>query len=657
VFPPFRTSRHRSHRRRPLRMSLLAALVAAVGTLGLAVAAAAPAGADNWAPVHSGDFPDPNVMQYDGVYYAFSTQNFASASQTVNIQESTSTDGVHWSQTSADALPVLGSWAEPGNTWAPSVAFEGVNNGDQFIMYYTATERSTPNDQCIGVASSATPEGPYTSSTTPVVCQDDSYGASTIDNGNGGGSIDPDIFTDPSTQTSYLIWKNDGNHVGVPTGIWSVPLAPDLLLTPGTTPTPQLLLANDANSWEGSVIEGPEMYDNVVTTTTSMGTTTTDNFDLFYSGNDEGSANYGIGWASCPANWFDVSQSSPVCTDESTSGPLLASQPGMSGPGGPNIFTLPSGQTTMAFAAWQGTTIGYLTCGIRPMYEATLNFNDSVSPTTPLLSDPNPGVAAAIGPTCPPPPPPPPAGYWQVASDGGVFTFGAASFYGSTGSMTLNKPVVGMAATPSGKGYWLVASDGGIFAYGDAQFYGSTGSMVLNKPIIGMISTLDGGGYWLIASDGGVFAFGDAVFYGSTGGNAPSAPITAAAPGFLDGGYWMVDGNGQVFNFGNAPAEGYPSSAPDGFTVSGIAPTHDDQGYWLSSWNGNVANYGDAPNLGSMYGTALNSPIVGITATRDGGGFWLQGSDGGIFTFGDAPFLGSMGGLHLNKPMVGITSI
>jgi hypothetical protein len=27
----------------------------------------------------------------------------------------------------------------------------------------------------------------------------------------------------------------------------------------------------------------------------------------------------------------------------------------------------------------------------------------------------------------------------------------------------LNKPIVGMASTPDGKGYWEVASDGGIF--------------------------------------------------------------------------------------------------------------------------------------------------------------------------------------------------
>jgi hypothetical protein len=33
-----------------------------------------------------------------------------------------------------------------------------------------------------------------------------------------------------------------------------------------------------------------------------------------------------------------------------------------------------------------------------------------------------------------------------------------------------------MAATPSGDGYWLVASDGGIFSFGDAGFFGSAGA-------------------------------------------------------------------------------------------------------------------------------------------------------------------------------------
>jgi hypothetical protein len=73
-----------------------------------------------------------------------------------------------------------------------------------------------------------------------------------------------------------------------------------------------------------------------------------------------------------------------------------------------------------------------------------------------------------------------------VASDGGIFAFGDAGFYGSTGGMRLNQPVVGMAAAPDGRGYWLVAADGGIFAYGDAPFDGSTGSIHLNQPIVGI---------------------------------------------------------------------------------------------------------------------------------------------------------------------------
>ena len=77
-------------------------------------------------------------------------------------------------------------------------------------------------------------------------------------------------------------------------------------------------------------------------------------------------------------------------------------------------------------------------------------------------------------------------GYWFVASDGGVFSFGDAAFYGSTGNIRLNQPIVAMAATPSGKGYWLVASDGGIFSFGDAEFCGSTGNLRLNQPIVAM---------------------------------------------------------------------------------------------------------------------------------------------------------------------------
>jgi ribosomal protein L24E len=72
-----------------------------------------------------------------------------------------------------------------------------------------------------------------------------------------------------------------------------------------------------------------------------------------------------------------------------------------------------------------------------------------------------------------------------------------------------------MAATPTGNGYWFVAADGGIFTFGDAQFYGSMGGTVLNKPVVAMASTRTGTGYWFVAADGGIFTFGDALFYGS----------------------------------------------------------------------------------------------------------------------------------------------
>ena len=105
-----------------------------------------------------------------------------------------------------------------------------------------------------------------------------------------------------------------------------------------------------------------------------------------------------------------------------------------------------------------------------------------------------------------------------MASDGGIFTFGDAGFFGSQGGKPLNAPIVGMAATPDGGGYWLVASDGGVFSFGDAKFYGSTGGKPLNRPIVGMAPGSNGLGYWLVASDGGVFSFGDAAFHGSMGG-------------------------------------------------------------------------------------------------------------------------------------------
>ena len=57
-----------------------------------------------------------------------------------------------------------------------------------------------------------------------------------------------------------------------------------------------------------------------------------------------------------------------------------------------------------------------------------------------------------------------------------------------------NAPIVGMAATPRGGGYWLVASDGGVFTYGDAVFWGSAGGLHLNAPVVALAAPRAGAG-------------------------------------------------------------------------------------------------------------------------------------------------------------------
>ena len=248
------------------------------------------------------------------------------------------------------------------------------------------------------------------------------------------------------------------------------------------------------------------------------------------------------------------------------------------------------------------------------------------------------------------------SGYRFVASDGGVFDFGDAGFWGSTGSLVLNAPVVGMADTPSTNGYWLVASDGGIFSFGDAPFFGSMGGQHLNKPIVGMAGTSDGGGYWLVASDGGIFSFGNAGFFGSAGGMRLNQPIVGMAPTPDGQGYWLVASDGGIFSYGDAQFHGSTGSLVLNEPMVGMAATPDGGGYWLVASDGGIFDYGDAGFFGSAGSIRLNQPVVGMAGTPDGGGYWLVAADGGIFTYGDAPFFGSTGSLRLNKPIVGMSS-
>ncbi|HUY20721.1 MAG TPA: CHAP domain-containing protein [Acidimicrobiales bacterium] len=232
------------------------------------------------------------------------------------------------------------------------------------------------------------------------------------------------------------------------------------------------------------------------------------------------------------------------------------------------------------------------------------------------------------------------AGYWLVGTDGGVFAFGDAGFYGSLGALTLNGPIVGMAPTPSGRGYWLVALDGGVFAFGDAGFYGSMGATPLNEPIVGMASTPSGHGYWMVAADGGVFAFGDAGFYGSMGATHIAAAVTGMASTPSGHGYWMVAADGGVFAFGDAGFYGSMGGETMPASIAGIATTPGGEGYWMVGNDGTVYPFGDAQGYGSSSGTQPVSPVTAIAATPDGKGYWLLQPDDWSYSFaGSSPYV------------------
>jgi hypothetical protein len=180
-----------------------------------------------------------------------------------------------------------------------------------------------------------------------------------------------------------------------------------------------------------------------------------------------------------------------------------------------------------------------------------------------------------------------------VAADGGIFTFGDAQFFGSTGGMVLNKPVVGMAATSNGQGYWLVAADGGVFTFGNAPFDGSMGSTVLAEPVVGLTAMPGNAGYRMVASDGGIFDFGDATFFGSGTGASLTAPVVGMAA--RPGGYWIAYGSTDSLNtvLGQEEVLGELGYSPLGWSPQGFewrwAPPPTLQALWTPGQDGVIA--------------------------------------------------------------------
>jgi hypothetical protein len=156
---------------------------------------------------------------------------------------------------------------------------------------------------------------------------------------------------------------------------------------------------------------------------------------------------------------------------------------------------------------------------------------------------------------------------WTVTAAGDVTgpRFGPGN--GTLVGHHLNKPIVGIAATPSGRGYWLVAADGGVFGFGDARYYGSSAGKRLHAAVVELTPTRDGKGYWIVTGVGEVFGFGDAHSFGSAPANAH---VTALLPSPTGNGYWLVTLDGRALRFGDATAVGRASGATN---VVGIVAT------------------------------------------------------------------------------------
>jgi beta-xylosidase len=261
-------------------------------------------------PVLQQDFPDPGVINVNGTYYAYATN-----SNGVNIQAATSPDLVAWTML-PDAMPVLPSWANPefGFAWAPEV----IDLNGRYVMYYTARKAGT-SSQCIGVATSDKPEGPFKDTNEqPFICQVEA-----------GGSIDPSPFRDGDKL--YLYWKNDGNCCGSITYIYEQELAPDGLSLVGE---PNRLVSNDAR-WEGTVVEAPTMWKQE------------GKYYLFFSANAYNTINYAVGYATCdsPTGPCKDAPENPILKTETTKPPAL-------GPGHQTVVLDKDGETWFVYHVW-----------------------------------------------------------------------------------------------------------------------------------------------------------------------------------------------------------------------------------------------------------------------------------------------------------------
>src|SRR5207253_9281442 len=100
------------------------------------------------------------------------------------------------------------------------------------------------------------------------------------------------------------------------------------------------------------------------------------------------------------------------------------------------------------------------------------------------------------------------------------------NFFGSTGNIKLAQPIIGIVPTNSNNGYWFVAADGGIFSFGDAK---SFTPKLGGSPVTGVAVSPDGDGLWVTRANGEVNGYGSVPSLGTLP-SAPALPVVGIAP-------------------------------------------------------------------------------------------------------------------------------
>ena len=191
-------------------------------------------------------YADPSVIRAaDGWWWAYGTTDPLREGESTRhvIPISKSRNLVDWTYV-GDAFTeaTLPAWADRSRgaaLWAPDVEFVD----GQYRMYYVVTETTVtgePNDNAIGMATSSTPDGPWTDSGAPVIGPRRGGGS---EPGNFLWTFDPEVVTDPADGSEHIFY---GSYYG---GIWHARLNDS-----GTQVEPGAVQVAIDNKFEGAFV-------------------------------------------------------------------------------------------------------------------------------------------------------------------------------------------------------------------------------------------------------------------------------------------------------------------------------------------------------------------------------------------------------------------